>query len=231
MSQGSYTQDSAGYQQYALTVADFSAKVPSQLSLDEAASLPSATIAAAFGLYGEVNEAGPGSAGLTPPWEAGGRGKYSGKPIFISGGSSSVGQLVIQFATLSGFSPIIVTASPHNESLLKSLGATHVIDRSLQAEALRSAVSAVMIAQLEIIFDAVSVNDSQQTAYDLLAPGGTLVLTLPPTIRADRESHKRAFYIMGFIHGDIKPNPVKVIPGGLNGIVARWKKAESVVRS
>ncbi|EPQ55118.1 NAD P-binding protein, partial [Gloeophyllum trabeum ATCC 11539] len=247
ISQGSYTQDRAGYQQYALTVANYSAKVPSQLPLDEAASLPSATIAAAFGLYGEVNEAGPGGAGLTPPWEAGGRDKYSGKPIFISGGSSSVGQLVIQFAKLSGFSPIIVTASSHNESLLKSLGATHVIDRSLQAEALRSAVSAVTTAPLEIILDVVSLNDSQQAAYDLLAPGGTLVLTLPPTIRADPESRKRVFYIMGFIHmpgngkaaaslfaalpdllakGDIKPNPVKVIPGGLNGIAAGWKELE-----
>ena len=33
-----------------------------------------------------------GTAGLTPPWEAGGRGKYHGQPIIVFGGASSVGQ-------------------------------------------------------------------------------------------------------------------------------------------
>ena len=37
---------------------------------------------------------------------------------------------VIQLAKLSGFSPIITTASLKNTDFLKSLGATHVIDRN-----------------------------------------------------------------------------------------------------
>lgn len=32
------------------------------------------------------------SAKLTPPWEARGRGLYAGKPIFVLGGASTVGQ-------------------------------------------------------------------------------------------------------------------------------------------
>ena len=36
--------------------------------------------------------------------------------------------IVIQLARLSGFSPIIVTASLSNEEYLKGLGATHVIN-------------------------------------------------------------------------------------------------------
>ncbi|HEV7737525.1 MAG TPA: hypothetical protein VGO47_09170, partial [Chlamydiales bacterium] len=35
----------------------------------------------------------------------------------------------IQLAKLSGFSPIATTASTHHTDYLKSLGATHVIDR------------------------------------------------------------------------------------------------------
>ena len=39
--------------------------------------------------------------------------------------------LAIQLAKLSGVSPIIITASLKSAELLKSYGATHVLDRSL----------------------------------------------------------------------------------------------------
>lgn len=45
---------------------------------------------AAVGLYHSKDD-GYG-AGLQPPWEEGGRGKYAGQPIVIFGGASSVGQ-------------------------------------------------------------------------------------------------------------------------------------------
>ena len=45
---------------------------------------------AAFPLYNESKEAP--SAHLLPPWQAGGRGKYAGKPFLVFGGSSAVGQ-------------------------------------------------------------------------------------------------------------------------------------------
>ena len=38
---------------------------------------------------------------------------------------------MIQFAKLSGFSPIITTASPRHTARLQALGATHVVDRAL----------------------------------------------------------------------------------------------------
>ncbi|EPQ55918.1 GroES-like protein [Gloeophyllum trabeum ATCC 11539] len=203
----------AGYQQYTLTVAELTAKVPSQLPLEEAASIPSASVADAFGLYAEDNPDGPGGAGLTPPWETGGRGKYS----------------AIQFARLSGFSPIIVTASSRNESIVKSLGATHVIDKNLSGDSLRTAVSSITSTPIEIIYDEVSLRDTQQAAYDLLALGGTLALTLPPTFQADAQARKRSGAEEVepellccpedlLAKGDIKPNPVRVLPDGLHGV-------------
>lgn len=42
----------------------------------------------AIALYSQ--KPGTGSLNLTPPW-AGGEGKYAGKSIFITGGSSQVG--------------------------------------------------------------------------------------------------------------------------------------------
>lgn len=88
----------------------------------------------------------------------------------------------LQLARLSGFSPIIVTASLHHTDYLKSLGATHVVDRHLPFEALRSNLAAITSKPFEVIFDAVSLPDTQSVAYDLLAPGGCLVLVLFPAI-------------------------------------------------
>lgn len=84
--------------------------------------------------------------------------------------------LAIQLAKLSGFSPIISTASKHNETYLKSIGATHVLDRN---EPLSNAVKEVTSAPIKFIFDAVALSDTQNAAYEVLAPGGILVHVLP----------------------------------------------------
>lgn len=61
-------------------------KVPPNLNLDHAATVPLGFDTAAVGLYSPQL-----GAGLTPPWVQGGQGKYAGRPILIMGGSSSVG--------------------------------------------------------------------------------------------------------------------------------------------
>ncbi|EPQ54186.1 GroES-like protein [Gloeophyllum trabeum ATCC 11539] len=245
--QGTFTPDKAGFQQYTLAVAQFTAKIPSNISLDEGATLPTAVATAAMGLYAPINDTAPGGAGLTAPWEAGGRGKYAGKPILVLGGSSSVGQMVIQFAKLSGFSPIITTASQTNQTLVNSLGATHLIDRALPAESFHAAVSSITTAPLEIIYNTISTPETQQVAYDLLAPGGAVVFTLPLAIKVGAQGKKRVINVFGAVaipsqqktgaglyaalegllaNGELKPNPVRVLPGGLNGVVDGLREME-----
>jgi NADPH:quinone reductase-like Zn-dependent oxidoreductase len=100
-------------------------------------------------------------------------------------------------ARLSGFSPIAVTASPHNSELVKSMGATHFIDRraDVAAEAAK-----LFTTPPSIVFDAIS-EDTQEAAWKVLAPGGTLILVLPagPAIKPG-EDGKTAFTAMGMIH-------------------------------
>ena len=60
--------------------------------------------------------------------------------------SSPIRHPAIQFARLSGFSTIIATASPQNTTLLKSLGATHVIDRKLPSEKIIEEVNSFLEA-------------------------------------------------------------------------------------
>lgn len=86
--------------------------------------------------------------------------------------------LAIQLAKLSGFSPIITTASIHNEAYLKSIGATHVIDRTLPPPDIQNAIKAVTTTPIKVVYDSISTEDTQNFSYDILAPGGSLVIVL-----------------------------------------------------
>lgn len=170
-------------------------QIPPSLSFDEAATIPLAISTAGVGLYGPVERGG--GTGLTPPWLNEGRKKYSGQPVVVFGGSGSVGKystyndkltqkrvfsdetsLAIQLAKLSGFSPIVTTASPQNFELVKSLGATHVVDRHLPPREIEKAIKAIIPGPIKFIYDTVSLSATQDTAYDLLSSGGILVVYL-----------------------------------------------------
>ncbi|KAI0351251.1 GroES-like protein [Trametes cingulata] len=228
------------FQQYIATPLANVSKYPSHLSFEEAATVPSGLATAAFALYNQATS--DSSAGLTPPWEEGGRGKYAGKPILILGGATSVGQYVIPLARMSGFSPIVVTASLHNSGLLKSLGATHVLDRGLPEEALSEQAKQIAGGYFDIVYDAVSVSDTLEVGYRVTAPSGHFVVVLPnPIPGAEEGSQKKVHKALGLINtpanqavaqsllsklpqllesGDIKPNRPEVLSGGLLGIPA-----------
>ncbi|EPQ52564.1 GroES-like protein [Gloeophyllum trabeum ATCC 11539] len=243
--QGFFSNDKATFQQYTIVPAEITAKLPASISFDQGASVPLGLATAAIGLYGPAE--GSVGAGLTPPWEESGRGKYAGKPILIFGGATSVGQYAIQLAKLSGFSPIIVTASPKHTQFLNSLGANHVLDRNAPLTALESSVAPLLTSQLEVVYDAVSFADTQQAGYDLLAPSGTIVLVLDSQIK-DKSLGKKQVHVMGNVHvpaarktgvslyskltsllesGELKPNRVEVLPNGLAGIPDGLKRMEN----
>jgi len=238
--QGFFTNDKATFQEYSLVPAEITAKIPEKISFEEAASVPLGLATAAVGFY---NPAEGSSAGLTPSWEGTGAGKYKGQGTLILGGSSSVGQYAIQFARLSGFSPIVTTASLHNADHLKSLGATHVIDRKADvvAEARK-----ILTTAPSVVYDSISEEATQQQAWKVLGSNGTLVLVLPASSNITAgEDGKKIASIMGNVHvqrdlgkslyahltnllgsGKIKPNRVEVIPGGYDGIVPGLKRLE-----
>jgi len=237
--QGRYINRLAAFKQYTIAVAEIVAKIPDNISFQQAAAVPVGFGAALIGLYGKT---AAGGAELDAPWREGGRGKYSGSPIVVFGGSTSVGQYVIQLAKLSGFSPIITTASPHNHDLLKSLGATHAIDRSLSAKDIFTSIKGISSTPFQVVFDAFSAAQAiQNIGYDLLAPGGTLILVLPSQVDEGKITHKKhVVTAQGTVHadvarplgievyggvlteylqsGDLQPNHTEIVPDGLSGI-------------
>lgn len=87
----------------------------------------------------------------------------------------------IQMAKLSGFSPIITTATPHNEGYCKAAGATHVIDYTKvpYGPAFADAVASITTAPIKVIWDCIAHEDSQLACWSILAPSGTLVEAFP----------------------------------------------------
>ncbi|KAL0069707.1 hypothetical protein AAF712_003370 [Marasmius tenuissimus] len=225
-------------------------RLPEAISILEAASLPMAVTTAAFG-FGLPNTpvpsgtevagdsvklplftAGRSGAGLKPFWEDGAKGLKAGQPLVVLGGSSSVGQLVIQIASHYGFSPIITTSSAKHAEFLKSLGATHVIDRDTPIEKFKDILQGKPV---EYIYDAV--NAITQALVDLVAPGGAFIIVSPAPAEIAFNDGRKCIFANGFSHiykeyayglagalegllksGVIKPNRVEKVPGGLAGI-------------
>ncbi|THH31510.1 hypothetical protein EUX98_g2689 [Antrodiella citrinella] len=200
--QGSFTNRLATFKQYTISLAHITTKIPENITFDQAASLPVGVATAAIGLY--AKQSASGGADLVAPWKEGGRGKYAGQPIFITGGSSSVGQYVIQFAKLSGFSPIITTISPRHNDLVQSLGVTHPIDRSLSPDDIIAAVKKITTEPLKVVYDAIASATTQSLSYDLLSPGGTLVLSLKSSIPEDKlTGDKVVIPTFGSVHQEV----------------------------
>lgn len=97
---------------YAAVPADLVAKMPKSLDFTDAAGLPLAGLTAIQALRDEL--------GVRP-----------GQRVFISGGAGGVGTLAIQVATWLG-AEVATTASGKGADLVRSLGATTVIDYKQQ---------------------------------------------------------------------------------------------------
>jgi NADPH:quinone reductase-like Zn-dependent oxidoreductase len=152
----------------------------------------------------------------------------------------------LQLAKLSGFSPIIAVASPTNFALVKSLGATHTVDRKLVGS-LTAEVAKITAEPVQYAYDAWGDEVSQQATYDVLAPGGRLALVQPNKVKEADGKNANVLFVQGVVHvpanhklaislfgaidrllqdGTIKAkrftsslsNAVEVIPGGLGGI-------------
>ncbi|KAL0568777.1 hypothetical protein V5O48_013209 [Marasmius crinis-equi] len=266
LTQGWMSADYSTYQQYALAPARLVSKLPTSLPALEASSIPLTlgTAAFAFCLPDPVHPSptkaaenynnpvffgSRSGAGIKPFWEAGAKGLMSGEPIVVFGGSSSVGQFAIQIAAHYGFSPIIATSSAKHTDFLKSLGATHVLDREASVDEIKEILQNTSIKHYFVaVMGALT-----QAHVDLLSPSGTVISVVPvnrpgmgPEIKF--EDGKRATNVNGATHGYkefgyglmgalggllekgvIKPNRVEKLPGGLSGItdgLERLKKGE-----
>ncbi|KAH9481166.1 Dehydrogenase azaJ [Psilocybe cubensis] len=241
--QAEFKKSRGAFQQYVVSSASTTSKIPPKYTYDEASTLPMALTTAYSGLYSKTGN----GFGIEAPLTDSAVGKYAGIPIVILGGSSSVGQFTIQLAKLSGFSPIITTASVKNSDSLKTFGATHVLDRNLSADALREEISKITSKPIQYVYDSISFGPTQQIAFDILSPGGRVVYVLQPTVTATEDKQINfAFAALSTPHnaeimplfyhdhvyrflenGWITPNRVEALPNGLAGAIEGLQRLEA----
>ncbi|PPQ92598.1 hypothetical protein CVT25_007290 [Psilocybe cyanescens] len=233
--QGRYENRGSSFQQYATAVASSVARIPANWTYEQVAALPVVLTCAYVGLYNKH----PYGLGIAPPISEATQGKYADTPIVVLGGPTSVGQIVIQLAKLSGFSPIFTTASLKHTVFLKSLGATNVLDRNLSSSDTIAEIKKITGDKpIHFVYDTVSSATTQQAGLDILASGGQMVVVNPIAVKVPED--KKVFAFLGILRspenveltetlyhdkisgwleqGVIKPNNIEVLPGGLAGI-------------
>ncbi|KAJ4469900.1 GroES-like protein [Lentinula aciculospora] len=230
--QGYFVNEMAGFQQYTSIPADIVGKIPPNIDYGQAATIPLGFSTAAIGLL----QAQPQGAGLNHTFDP--KISFSGQPAFIVGGSTSVGQYAIQLLKFLGYSTIITYASARHTDYLKTIGATHVIDRGeVPVGNLAEAAKKIANAPIEIAYNAVGDNDSRTACIDVIVDGGQIVDVLSSD--TDPGNGKRIISVFGTSHhppnrefgrilwkilptlvqdGTIVPNRVEKLRSGLAGI-------------
>jgi len=209
-------------------------KIADNISFEEAATLGVGITTVGQGLYQNIGLPLPPAKVSEPAW------------ILIYGGSTATGTLAIQFAKLSGLK-VVSTSSPHNFDLLKKLGADEVYDYkepdvgakireatgdSLKlvfdtiAEGSSPGISAAAIsskggkyASILLVkeFPRDDVSNTWTLAYTAF---GEHFSAQYPANEADYEFGARFWAVSEDLinSGKIKPHPVEVREGGLEGI-------------
>ncbi|KAL0570055.1 hypothetical protein V5O48_011910 [Marasmius crinis-equi] len=179
----------------------------------QAASVPLGFATAAVGLFWTSR-----GAGLNPTLD--GRVQFTGQPAVVIGGATSVGQYAIQLLKFAGFSPIVTYASIHHTEFLKSLGATHVLDRkTIAIDEVPAEVKKITDEPVKIIYDA----KKRVTPHSQTDP-----VESKPIHNTSGDLHVESARPFGRVlsknltqfleDGTIKPNSVEELPNGLVGI-------------
>src|ERR1700682_5149516 len=153
----------AAYAEYLAVKPAVIARKPSNLSFEEAASVPVAAQTAWQGIFTH------GHLG-------------KGQTILIHGGAGAVGAYAVQLASHAG-ATVIATASGDDEAYLNSLGAGRVLDyRKTQFET-------VLREKVDVVFDLVG-GDTQQRSFLVLKEGGHIVSATQPVSQEETAKHR-----------------------------------------
>lgn len=160
-------------------------------------------------------------------------GNTSRGTLLIPGGATGVGMYTLQYAAAAGYA-VVTTSSPHNAALLRTLGATTVIDYHSATAAAEIKAAGPYVGT----FDAVGSSPALLAQVGIDVVGSTIYSTLPdmegaltgkaeivfrsfPTdARSDPDFSQWVFAFIEkeLINGNLKTLKTEVRPGGLGGV-------------
>jgi NADPH:quinone reductase len=153
-----FSPEGTGIQKYCIITIWQVALIPSNVNPDEAATFPLNTLTMVFALFHETG------LSLFPPFEHRPHDfEYKSQSVVIVGEGSATGKFGIELTRIADFGNIIVVASKSNEYLLKSLGATAVIDRHQSEDAIDRQIREIVGDNLVYAVDCVGNGKDDQT--------------------------------------------------------------------
>ncbi|KAF2663140.1 putative zinc-binding oxidoreductase ToxD [Microthyrium microscopicum] len=158
----SHTDDGA-FGEYCVAKGDLQMHIPENMSFEAAATLGMGVATVGQGMYQAMKLPLPNQ----PIKEK--------TPLLIYGGSSAMGSYGIQYGVASGFD-VLATASPHNFSYVKSLGASAVYD--YRSSTVGADIRKATNNKLYVAWDAISEGSSPQIVADALAEPAPAGVTL-----------------------------------------------------
>ncbi|KAK4505399.1 hypothetical protein PRZ48_003362 [Zasmidium cellare] len=151
------------FAEWAVVKADICWRVPERMGWGEAATLGVTGLTA--GRCMKFNLPWPDRAEEKPGW------------MFIYGGSSAMGTMLIQFAKLSNYE-VVTTCSPRNFELCKSFGADHIFD--YQDPETPKKILDLVGDSLHLCVDTISTAETGAFCAKVLAPNAKYSATLMP---------------------------------------------------
>src|SRR5437588_12352760 len=170
------TSGMGAYAEYLAVKPAAIARKPSNLSFEEAASVPVASETAWQGIFthGHLEK---------------------GQTILIHGGAGGVGAYAVQLASHAG-ATVIATASGDDEAYVKSIGATRVINyREAQFEK-------VLREKVDVVFDLIG-GDTQRRSFLVLKEGGYLVSAVQPVSQAEAAKHRETGAMLRLVPSEV----------------------------
>src|SRR5882757_2185113 len=151
------------YAEYLAVKAAAIARKPSNLSFEEAASVPVAAQTAWQGLFthGHLEK---------------------GQTILIHGGAGAVGSYAVQLASHAG-ATVIATAAGDDEAYVKSIGASRVINYR------EAPFEKILREKVDTVFDLIG-GDTQKRSFLVLKEGGHLVSATQPVSQEEAARHR-----------------------------------------
>jgi NADPH:quinone reductase-like Zn-dependent oxidoreductase len=154
--------DSGAYAEYVAVKPAAIVKKPSNLSHEEAASVPVAALTAWQGVFTHGHLA-------------------KGQTVLIHGGAGAVGAYAVQFAAQAGAN-VVVTATGDDEAYLKSIGATRIIDFR------KARFENELTDKVDVVFDLIG-GETQERSFQVLKKGGYLIAANQPVSQEQAAKH------------------------------------------
>jgi len=162
-----------GMQEYTAQPRTVCAKVPDNITLGAAATVPDHFVTAFYTLFNQLALPLPaGFPASAPPSDA-------SQAILVYGAGTTTGQYVVQLLHAAGYRNVIATASSKHHEYLRSLGATSVFDYN--SRTLTEDVAKVVGGDGKVLLavDAVTAEGTLTAIGKLISPQGKVALLLP----------------------------------------------------